>query len=291
MAPTAKVTCGRNWCFTINNPTSADYEKLLNLPYKALVWQDELGEECGTQHIQGYVEFKTNTTRACVVKRLGGRASVYKRRRTRNAAILYCRKESMCPGGDRYDDICLDEQRGRRTDLENIKKKVDQGASIAVIAEEHFGDYLRYGRMLKEYILLKSKPRNFETKILSLWGPPGVGKSRKAAFDYPNAYWVPRPTSNIWFDGYQGEETIILDNFYGWVPYDLLLRMIDWNPLQLPTKGGHIQMRATTVVVTSVKEWCEWYDFTKCDKAELERRITSGEVLHMPDLITYLSEN
>lgn len=63
----------------------------------------------------------------------------------------------------------------------------------------------------------------------------------------------PNADGNLWLDGYHGQKTIIFDEFYGWIKYDLLLRICDRYPLQLPIKGGFVQCQATTFVFTSNK--------------------------------------
>lgn len=48
----------KHWVFTLNNPISNDDAGLWLLPYEYAVLGNEVGEECGTPHIQGYVVFK-----------------------------------------------------------------------------------------------------------------------------------------------------------------------------------------------------------------------------------------
>lgn len=74
--------------------------------------------------------------------------------------------------------------------------------------------------------------------------------------NYPKAYWKQR--SN-WWDGYAGHEAVILDEFYGWLPFDLLLRLCDRYPLMVETKGGQTQFAAKTICITTNMLPCNWY--------------------------------
>lgn len=98
-----------------------------------------------------------------------------------------------------------------------------------------------------------------------------------------NAYMVTKPNSGggaLWFDGYAGEEVMIIDEFYGWIHYDFLLRLLDRYPLKLQVKGGFVECRASKFVITSNREWKDWYPNVE-DKSALERRIREfGKVTH-----------
>ena len=50
------------WCFTLNNYTEMEISSIVSIfdeKSKLYILGDEVGEICGTPHIQGYVEFKT----------------------------------------------------------------------------------------------------------------------------------------------------------------------------------------------------------------------------------------
>lgn len=110
---------------------------------------------------------------------------------------------------------------------------------------------------------VRTAPRDgsIEPKIFINWGESGTGKTYTALKDHPDAYVVIRPNKDgqVWWDNYDGEETIIFDEFYGWFPYDMLLRLCDRSPFQGAVKGGFVHIKATTFIFTSNKPWEEWY--------------------------------
>ena len=85
-----------------------------------------------------------------------------------------------------------------------------------------------------------------------LWycGSSNTDKSRKAAEENPKAF---RKAQNRWFDGYNGERTIIMDDcdkrgiFLG----QHLTSWTDTNPCTGKTKRGTIQLQHDKFIVTS----------------------------------------
>lgn len=49
------------------------------------------------------------------------------------------------------------------------------------------------------------------------------------------------------------------DDFYGWMPYDTLLRLCDRYPLLIETKGGQTIFLAKTIIITSNNTPAQWY--------------------------------
>jgi len=125
-----------------------------------------------------------------------------------------------------------------------------------VIADEHFDLWCRYGRSFRQYKSLIDPPRDHPTEVIVIQGPTGTGKSKWAKDHYPEAYWKQR---SQWWDNYEAQETVVLDEFYGWLPFDTLLRLCDRYPLYVETKGGQVNMSAKRIVITTNAVPNAWY--------------------------------
>lgn len=293
---------GRNWCFTINNPELTDYpEQWPVMHLKTILYQVEMGEN-ETLHLQGYLEI--NSPRAIGwLKGLNGRAHWERRKGTRSQAILYCCKEDSRLVRPRlwtsrdlsWEDLdpdsltsCLNSRGitlvtsengncGTNSRLLEIKEKLSERSnSIEEIADEHFDLWVRHYRAFEKYMTMKAEPRNWECEVHVLYGPTGTGKSKWAMDEYPGAYWKQR---SKWWDGYVGHETVIIDEYYGWLPFDLLLRLCDRYPLLVESKGGQLQFVAKTIIFTTNKYPDEWYNSDSCYFPAFERRVDKWHYL------------
>ena len=74
-----------------------------------------------------------------------------------------------------------------------------------------------------------------------------------------------------------GHEVVIIDEFYGWLPFDLLLRVCDRYPLLVETKGGQTQFVAKVIVITSNSLPSNWYKSAYFPS--LVRRVTKWHVM------------
>jgi len=257
------------WVFTLNNPES---DPVLE-DYAYLVYQIE---QETTVHVQGYVVFNSRK-RFTTVKRMLPTAHLERRRGTHLEAKAYCMKtETRIDGPYEFGDDTpfISTNQGKRSDLSDIKILLDSGATLAVVADTHFASFLRYEKGFRSYMLLKSVKRTQPPVVQVYWGETNLGKSRRALWlaTQRGAFYMKMKSDN--WDGYMGEPTVIINDFYGWLPYDEMLRLLDRYAHQVNCKFGTINFNSPFIIFTSNKHPSQWYDNTKCPYEPLARRLT-----------------
>lgn len=282
MPPRLATIRARNWIFTINNPSDNDLPKLFT-DTRFCIWQREKGAQ-GTEHLQGYVGF-TKALTLGQVKTMNSTAHWEPRKGTEQQAIDYCSKaETRLDGPWEFGERS---NQGKRSDLLALKETIETGAPMRQIASEHFSAYLKYKNSIVSYKRLFSVPRNYKTFVGVITGPTGCGKSRLMEQTFPDAYW--KPNGNEWFCDYDDHRVVIIDEFYGWLRYDFLLRLLDRYSLQCPTKGSSINFRAEYVFITSNSEVDSWYNFRgKMSLDALKRRIDFQALMDEHGTLTVL---
>jgi len=236
----------RNMCFTINNYTKSDIECVKGLKWNYLVLGLESGEE-GTLHIQGYVELK-NSVLFTTLKNKVPRAHWEKRKGTAREASDYCKKE-----GDfrEYGEIS---NQGGRSDLDEIHTMLANGMSMLEIADSNFEMYCRYNKAYAQYQYLieeRNSTQNRDLEVSYYWGDTGCGKSHKAREENPGLFSVSEGITGMWWTGYNGQTTVLLDDFRGTIPLHILLKYLDKYPVQVPVHCGYKWLRATKIIITS----------------------------------------
>lgn len=262
------------WCFTIFKMDTD--MNVTDKRLKYMVYQREISSKTGKLHFQGFIQFD-KVVRMKAVKKIFKNNSMHLEgmRGTREQARNYCMKERTREIED-AEPIELGEwvesKQGQRTDLEYAYELCKEGKKNVEILEEIPATYMRYSKGIKEAkFLLKQRDgkkwRKIKTKVYI--GPTGVGKSRKSRRKCED-YFV-MVNDGKWWDGYDGQKRLIMEDFYGEVPWGQLLRLLDGYQIQLPVKGGFTWAEWTEVIITSNDSIESWYE--KDDISALKRRI------------------
>lgn len=257
---------------TLNNYSEVEFEALKAIECRYKVIGKEVGAN-GTPHLQCYFYWDQQIAFS-TVKTLVNRGHIEKSRGTPQENRKYCTKD-----GDFLELGALPTP-GKRNDLKDAANLV-KTHGLKRVAEDMPETFIRYSKGLKDYRLALQSKRNFETKVVVLSGVTGIGKSRLALefCEYLNCdvYYKPR---GGWWDDYNQERCVIIDDFYGWIKYDEMLRICDRYPHKVEIKGGYVQFLSHLVVITSNKPLAEWYSFST---ASLARRVTRMYQLDTPE--------
>jgi hypothetical protein len=265
----------KHWCFTLNNPDhhiDDDLEELIKdgtLEYA--VFQLEIGEE-GTEHFQGFLT-ASKKIRLTALKKIFPTAH-WEIARNPEEAAAYCKKEdSRVEGPWEFGKANFPANNGKV--WAKIRDEVKQGLNLKDLVEKYPAQVFMYHKGISTIASLFQAPRDFKTKVEVWIGPPGTGKSRTARDTYPTAYW--KQPDSIWWDGYNGETAVVLDDFYGSLPWSTLLQILDRYPMKVQQKGTTANFAPKNLVITSNKMPWYWYaklfNSGKVDPIALFRRI------------------
>lgn len=266
----------RSWLFTLNDiPQDSDLAKAaarqlveaLQPQVRWAIFQLEKGGQELRYHLQGYVYLAAprplSTLRSLIVG-----AHWEQRRGSHAQARDYCSKADtrvegpfvVNPEGEPQSGAS-----GRANQTALLYEKLKAGVTERELAlsEETFPMWKNNFRVIERWHRLnQANLRNWPVYTTVYWGPSGTGKTRRALFESgPDAFWLSKPegSGSLWFDGYDGQENVVIDEFYGWIKLDTLLRMLDRYPLLVQTKGGTTTFLAKRVWITSNQDPDLWY--------------------------------
>lgn len=255
----------RNVCVTFNNYPKDFCPKVFEQHCKYFVIGKEIGKS-GTPHLQCYLEFKMPYRLKKIQALFKSKVHIERRKGKALQAADYCKKEQ-----DFYEFGQISQQ-GKRNDIASLREAVKAGKSIVSLYDEHDAMW-KYHRAAKDFRLhLDMSDKKFTVmEVICYYGPAGSGKTGRAHEMDPNIYRL-ASTKPLWFDGYSGQATLLIDDFYGNMDYSTLLQLLDGYRFSVPIKGGFVWKKWSRVIITSNTHPKTWY--VEHDFSALERRFT-----------------
>lgn len=117
------------------------------------------------------------------------------------------------------------------------------------------------------------EPIGIERTVNVYWGSTGSGKSHRAWGEAGPHSYPKDPRTKFW-DGYNGHEHVVIDEFRGGIDISHLLRWFDKYPVVVEVKGSSTVLKATKIWITSNISPNDWYpDLDQETKEALLRRL------------------
>lgn len=255
------------YCFTWNNYSDDDIEALKSENFRYLIFGREVAPTTGTPHLQGYIYYKHQRTISAIIKKLKG-IHLEPTYGSPGQNQKYCSKDGN------YEEYGTPPRQGTRSDIAEVRDAIISFAARAsiseLIAQGHVHNYqcLKLAEHLMKYY---EPPRYEKPHVKWYYGATGTGKSKAAYEELPDAYTC--MSTNKWFEGYDGHESVIIDDMRkDFCKFHELLRLLDRYPLRIEVKCGSRQFRANNIIITSCHHPRDMFE-TREDVKQLLRRI------------------
>jgi len=286
------------------------------------VYQREVCPRTAREHFQCYIELDSAVRFTTLQDACEGLESAHfePRRGTQAQAIRYCVKPDVWKGDFIDDDTRVEgpwfygepKHQGQRADLLEIQRDLRSGQSLKRIADDHFPEWVRFGKSFKEYKRIISKPRDFKTIVILIVGPSDQGKSRFAhrlsrylmldgrcdeltfpelgyhpefnpvirgvqiTDDSPMHYVLPEKHTGFWADDYDSESVFFIDEFGGHRCTPTFFNgLADRYPFVVPSHGaaGHQMVSRYLVVVSNYAPKFWWAKRSEIQLKQTTRRV------------------
>ena len=272
-----------NWKEDFNgNIEVFDYFKKL-AHVRAFIIAFEIGKK-GTEHLQAVIFFDEQ-------KRFNTLRSYFKNNHieqviSAKGSIEYVKKTDNFIT---YGELPINTQ-GKRTDLEDFKNAIIEGATDLELLENYTSQYMRYEKLIgkirqlhnQEYYSVNNRDN---LKVIYIGGWAGVGKTSLVyeLFDIKDVYRVNNYDNP--FDMYDSHKVLVLDEYGGTfkdtLDDALMLNVLDRYPLMLPARYYNKWAVYDTVIIISNLPFEKVFDRYEKDREDaFKRRFDLIEFMH-----------
>lgn len=260
----------RHYAITFwEDPTETKNE---NIRYA--IYGKEICPTTGKLHWQSYIEFH-KPLRFSAIKKIYNQNNCHINEKykgsTREQARDYCKKD-----GEYIEYGEWIKGQGARTDIKTVVDKLKDGKKMSELMIEQPGLYCQYRNGLKDINanIIKNKTKEWrDIEVILIAGPTGCGKTKTAMKD---ATYKIQGTQLSWWQDYDQEECICIDEYSNDVKITELLNLLDGYQLRLSIKGSHTYANWKKVYITTNLKINEIHSEAKqAHKDALFRRITT----------------
>lgn len=259
----------RHYCITFwKKPVTPDCVRYA-------IYGEEICPDTGRLHWQSYIELNKPMRLDALTKAYNDKQiRAEPRHGTRDQAREYCMKDK------KYEEVgVFSSGQGRRTDINDFVEKMENGEKLSALARENPMIFCSYRNGLKDInsYIVKEKTKAFRhVNVILIIGPTDLCKTKQAVeeAEQKGDYYMIDGDDIQWFDHYEQEETLIIDEYDNNVTCPKLIKLLDGYQKRIMIKGSTTYAAWTTVYITSNLRLHEIHENAKpAHRAALFRRI------------------
>lgn len=199
------------------------------------------------------------------------------------ASLAYVQKEDSRVEDEKplvKGEISPGPGQGHRSDLDELRRRILEGQETADELILSDSGAWRHSRLVGDLVSARDRHRQEgklrDVQVRVVFGDTGTGKTSAVLDGLHRLGTVCRVTH--WgvgaFDGYDGQDSLILDEFAGQPPIEELLTWLDVFPVTLAARYRARQARFVRVAILANSAPETWYKFApKAQRAALARRL------------------
>lgn len=260
----------RKWNITINNPDVKGYshECIIEIcnNFKSLIYMclsDEIGDN-GTFHTHIYIHFSSAVRFSTIQNKFnGGHFEMARGLAVQNRDYVFKEGKWLTSSKGETNlrdthfemgELPLERGQGHRSDLDDLYDMIKSGMSDYDIITECPSYISQIDRLDKVRQTIRNEQfknvfRNVNCTYV--FGKTGTGKTRDIMlkYGYSNVYRV--TDYHHPFDGYNGQDIIVFDEFRSSLPLASMLMYLEGHPCELPARYGNKVACYTNVYIVS----------------------------------------
>nr|WAE42692.1 MAG: replication associated protein [Cressdnaviricota sp.] len=260
---------GRYWLLTIPHN---EFTPFVPLDVDYILGQLERGAETDYLHWQILVIFGKKRTLQQVKATFG--QSCHAELSRSEAANKYVQKTETRVDGTQFELGQRPFNRSSSEDWNRVWDAAKEGRVLDIPADIRIRSYSTIRKIEKDYAVATA----IEKQVFVYWGPTGTGKSRRA-WDEAGLDAYPKDPNTKFWDSYQGQQHVVIDEFRGIISISSMLRWLDRYPVLVENKGGGCVLKARKIWITSNLDPVYWYkDIDDATNNALLRRLIINEM-------------
>lgn len=190
-----------------------------------------------------------------------------------SAAIEYVQKEETRVDGTGFEFGSKPISRNSKVEWESVWSAAKSGDLSKIPPHIRVVNYRTLRTIGSDF----ARAIGMERKCYVFWGKTGTGKSRRAWDEAGLEAYSKDPRTKFW-DGYQMERNVVIDEFRGGIDISHMLRWLDRYPVRVEIKGSSKPLVAESIWITSNISPESWYPMIDAETlSALMRRLEVTE--------------